>query len=466
MRKSKSDVLLEALSRNELKLFDKFLSYSLNGNAKDVLNYWNSKYSGNEDALKNRTDGSFSRKTLSDFNKQIEKFFIRINLEKDNASKMLFLSRELRRRNIYKYFERVLNYLKEAKKKTPGNNPRNRLNLLNLNFEKYLLYSSRDDYKNLYRIAKEESRITEVIISRSKLFEYFNEIYYGGKNSFSDTGLIKIKDVIANIEKNSENYKANYPNVWVLYLIYNITENFVDIDRIDSLYEYLKEKEKLISEEFLQFSYDSLFELLLRAIASGRNNTRENFYRIFLDIEKQGTLKRMIHIRPRYFPLFVAFVLESKDVSLAEKFVSEYKSKLVHTPNQEILNLCMARIEFSKGNYDKVIRLIKNMKMHDPVLYIQHKVIMLKTYYEKNEMRHIYPLNDSIKHYLKRKSLINQPANIILEFLACINKLVYAKKHKGKGLEYIESMLTDGKLFMQKKWIIEKYQQLKTTYDL
>lgn len=464
MRKYKSDILLESLNKSELSSFDKFLHYSLNGKAKDVLNYWNSRYSRNNNSIKNEPDIIFSRKILSDFTKQIEKFYIVKSLERDEPNKALFLSRELRRRNLYKYYEQVLNYLKEAKKKTPANSPRNRLNLLHLNFEKYLMYSGRNDYANLHRIATEESKITEVIICRSKLFEYFNEIYYGNKDRYSDTGLIKLKDVVNNIENRSEEFRQNYPNVWVLYLLYKITNNPVKTEIIEILFKYLQENDKNISDEFLQFSYDSLFELLLRELTTGGKNVREDFYKVFLDIEKRGTLKRLIHIRPRYFPLFTAFILESRDIFLAEKFLQDYKSKLVHSPNQDVLSLCTARIEFSKGNYDNVKKLLKNVKTHDPVLYMQNKVMMLRTYYENNELRHIYPLIDTIKHFLKRKTLSTQPLGTIKDFLYCFNKLVHAKKNHGKGLEYIESFISGDKFFMQKKWITEKYHELKELF--
>lgn len=464
MRKYKSDILLESLNESELGSFDKFLHYSLNGKAKDVLKYWNSRYSRNSNSLNNKSGIAFSRKILSDFSKQIEKFYMLKSLEKDEASKALFLSRELRRRNIYKYYEQVLNYLKEAKKKTPGNSPRNRLNLLHLNFEKYLLYSGKDDYTNLLRIAAEENRITEVIICRSKLFEYFNEIYYGNQDRYSDTGLIKLKDVVNNIENKSEEFRQNYPNVWVLYLLYKITQSQVKTEIIEILFKYLQENENNISEEFLQFSYDSLFELLLRELTTGGKNVREDFYKVFLDIEKKGTLKRLIHIRPRYFPLFTAFILESRDIFLAEKFLHDYKSKLVHPPNQDVLNLCMARIEFSKENFDNVKKLLKNVKTHDPVLYMQNKVMMLRTYYEKNEPGYVYPLIDTIKHFLKRKALNKQPLDTVTNFLYCFSKLIYAKKHHGKGLEYIEPFVSGEKFFMQKKWITEKYNELKAIY--
>lgn len=465
MKKSKSNILLEAFSKNELKSFDKFLSYCLNGKAEDIRNYWEAKYSRNKNTLNNVPAGSYSRKTLSDFNKRIEKFYILKGMEKDDTSKILFLSRELRRRNIYKYYGQVLNYLKEVKSKTPANNPRNRLNLLNLNFEKYLYYNRSDDYKNLYKTSTEENEITEIIILRSILFKYFNEIYYGGKDSFSDAGLIKIKDVITKIETNSEDFKNNYPNVWILYLLYKITENFLSAEYVNSLVEYLQENDRYIEEEFFQFSYDSLFELLTKTMASGGTNVRENFQRIFIDIEKRGILKRLNHIRPRYFPLFTAFILESKDVYLAEKFISEYKSKLINIHQNEVLNLCIARIEFSKGNYNKVMELIKDMKSNDPILYIQHKIILLKTYYEKDELRYIYTLTDTIKHYLKRKSLNNQPVSIITDFINCYNKLIYSKNHHGKGLEYIKTMISSDKFFIQKKWISEKYQELKAVYE-
>ena len=114
-KKSKSDILLEVLDKNELKSFDGFISFSLRGKSPGVLEYWNYKYSLINGKPFDNHPVFFSRKILSDFNCHLKRYLILKCLEKDTYGSKVFLSRELRRRKINKYFEQLLDDIKEIK---------------------------------------------------------------------------------------------------------------------------------------------------------------------------------------------------------------------------------------------------------------------------------------------------------------------------------------------------------------
>ena len=101
----------------------------------------------------------------------------------------------------------------------------NTLELLKLNFEEYFLFAGRHDRPNLYKNAKERMRLTEYITIHSKLSEYFNAVYFSSEKKFTDSGLIRINDVIECLERNKMYYYKNFPNIWTLYLIYSAIED-------------------------------------------------------------------------------------------------------------------------------------------------------------------------------------------------------------------------------------------------
>lgn len=461
MKKLKSEELISSLTKNELKKFDNFITYCTICRGKDVYEYWKSIYSKRTNNIKPLSKNKkFSRKTLSDFNKIIEKFFIFTSLNEDNATKLLILSREYRKRNLRKYYQKIINEMKEIKRKTPLTNPKNRLTLLNLNFEKYLLYSGCDDYQNLYKIANEENKISEITTVYSKLFEYFNRVYCRNLIDTEDESLIKIEDVIKYIEKNIENIKSNYPNIFALYLLYKILNDFGNYQNINDLLHYLNNNDKYLSEESLQFCYDSLFEFLIKYLEKGDFTLYNNFYKIFLDLETRGVLKNLIHIRPKYFPIFVGMILDSKDIKETIKFIYDNKEKVPQDYTEQVYSISIAKVEFHNKNYDKVKDILLKIKPNDFFLYLYHKTLLLKTYYEKGEYKFIYPLSDTIKHYIKRKLLTNHMATNINTFLKCVSKLSSYMKNKNTSLDFIENCIKSNQYFIEKEWVIEKYYEI------
>jgi len=460
LKKTKSDVLLQTLSKNELKSFNKFISSNLKNKSRNVLSYWHSRFSVNSVSLNTSGVIQVSRKTLSDFNKQLEKFLIISSLEKDKISGTLFLTRELRERSIEKYFEQIVSEINKLRHLKFGKGFQNTLTLLKLNFEEYLLHNSRSDEKNLHRLSKERIKLSEYIVVYSKLFEYFNDVYFSEHKNHSDSGLLTIKNVIDYVEKNKHYFTKYYPNIWTLYLIYKAIADSYDYEKIKSAIKYFRKNEEHFTDGFLQFGYSSLIKLVFTKINSGYGNAYNDFCKILFDIESSGVLKRITFIQPRNLPSFVSAALYSKNTAFAEKLVTEYNSKIIESLREQVIIICRAIIEFSKCNYSSVIRMLTNVKPRDPMLYIYCKTTLIKAYYETNAYRNIYPLIDSVKHYLQRRTDIAEISPNILKFLYYSSKLSQSKGNNRKGFELLKTKLSKENYFFDKYWTLEKMNQL------
>jgi hypothetical protein len=465
LKKTKSDVLLETLSRAELRAFNSFIKGRLNGKSRDVLDYWETKYSVSKVIVNYSEKEKVTRKTLSDFNKQLERFIINRNLEKDQFGSILYLVRELRSRNIEKYFIQLIKDMNKFRHHNFDKGYQNTLALLKLNFEEYLLHNSRSDEPNLYRTSKERVKLSEIISVYNKLFEYFNDVYYGPDNKYKDTGLLKIRDVVAYVEENSQYLKKYYPNVWTLYLIYLSLENSASYERIITAFDFFEKHEDRFTEEFLFLGYDSLLRLLFTNLNSGNTQAINEIYKILLRLESRGILKRIPHFQPRILPGFIIISLNFGNIPLAEKIVNEYRTKVIESFREQAVNISLAMIELAYGRTGKIKGLLENLKPHDPMLYIFCKSTLLKAYYERGDFKHIYPITDAFKHFLQRRTDISEIFNSASKFLYYINKLASAKKNNRKGLSDIEYSLSKENYFFQKRWITEKFNELKSSAD-
>lgn len=463
MKKTKSDVLLETFTKSELKQFNSFILCKLQGKSRDVLKYWTSKYSAKSGKISYAQKGSVSRKTLSDFNKQVERFLVFNNIEKDELGAAVSLVRELRKRNIEKYSDQLLKDISKFRHDKFKKGYQNTLALLKLNFEEYLLHNSRSDEDRMYKTTKERVKLSEIIAVYNKLFEYLNDVYFSPEKTHKDTGLVKIKDVVDYLEVNSTYIRKYYPNVWTMYLIYLTLEDSSSYERIIITLDYFEKHESRFSEEFLQFGYETLLRLIFSKMNTGSHQAFEDIYRIILKLENSGTIKNIPHFQPRILPGFVVVSLNLGNLALAEKIVNDYSLKVIESFRDQAVKVSKAMIELAKGNYDNVKELLENLKPHDPMLYIFCKSTLLKAYYENNDFKYIYPVTDAVKHFLQRRSDVTEVYSSVLKFLYYINKLTVLKKNHNKCLNDIENPLSKENYFFQKKWIIEKFNQLKSS---
>ena len=77
-----------------------------------------------------------------------------------------------------------------------------------------------------------------------------------------------------------------------------------------------------------------------------------------------------------------------------------------------------------------------------------------------NELRNIYPMTDTIKHFLQRRTELKGLADNVLRFLKYVNKLARVKKNNGKGIQNLYVLASDERLFFHRPWILEKYKEL------
>jgi len=229
---------------------------------------------------------------------------------------------------------------------------------------------------------------------------------------------------------------------------------------VDELFAYLVESENKLSDDELQSGYEALILLLIGRLNSGDINSIKEFYDIIREIYDRGILRRHEAIQSRLLPTFINIVLEFNNLDLAENLIDEFETKMDELTGKPALCLCRAMVECKKENFVKAKKLLMQEKPHGFVQYVFNKTVLIKVYYELNEYRSIYPMTDTIKHFLQRRTEMKGLADNVLRFLNYVNKLARVKKNNGKGIQNLYALAADEKLFFHRPWIIEKYKEL------
>jgi len=121
-----------------------------------------------------------------------------------------------------------------------------------------------------------------------------------------------------------------------------------------------------------------------------------------------------------------------------------------------------ARLYFFKREFDKVIEYLRDVEFDDVVYELSSKTILIKTYYELDEIAPLFSLLDSFNVFLNRhKRTIpdNRRKNYKL-LIKYVKKLLNSSYLDKRGLKKVKKEIEEASNFPDKKWVMEKVDEL------
>jgi hypothetical protein len=151
-----------------------------------------------------------------------------------------------------------------------------------------------------------------------------------------------------------------------------------------------------------------------------------------------------------------------KEFEWTQKFIREYTCKVIDYEQENMLNFGYACLNFEMGSYDKVLEYASKIKPEHFFLKYEIKGIMLRTYYELNQVESVLSLIDTSKHFLyKNRSVSDERKVPFGNFLKFLSELVKIKDEKNsRKIENVKNEILNEKILFKKKWLIEKIQEL------
>lgn len=469
LKKSKTDLLLETIQPKEFMNFERYLVSKLGRHHNtDYFNYWiwkkENNFSYRNGNPKNNTPykHTLSRKFLSDFNKLIEGYFMGVSVERDKQLKNILLLNEMRQRKVDKLFAAYLKKTKGPKKNKNIKGLISNITSLRFYFEEYILLNALSDEQGMVRVGGDICRISEVIYFQNVLFSFINTNLFVC-DIFKPC--LKSDAILQSIKENSDYYEKNHLNVYLLYLISRLIKEYKTIEDLEEVITYLNKNEKFLTPEYLKITYESLFRLTLQRININDYEELKKTFSIIRNIERKGILKKIPYLQPIVFFSMVNLSLIVEKIDFAEKFIRKYSNKLFCIPDDDVLSICKAMLDSERGKFISPKELLIKLRVRNSTLYIYSKITLLKVMYDRNELRTIMSLSDTIKHFIQRKDEINEPFKQgVSNFLSNITHLALAKRKNGWGLIQIRERFDLDKSLFQRRWVSDKLKELEKLY--
>jgi len=257
--------------------------------------------------------------------------------------------------------------------------------------------------------------------------------------------------------------KESYTNIPQIHLFSNIIKSFYKNDF--SSVAALKEQFSQHLNKFNQYEkYDTLHALIRMNYANHFAGV-ETAAREMFELNKFAAENMLViedgFIESEYFKVIVDVGCTVSEIEWTENFITQFSDYLKPEFKEYNLALCNSLIEFEKGNYEKVLENIAQVKFENIVHANQIKSLQLQCYYELDDYDDLFHnLIRSFSSFLKRDKQLSQNFIVPFEtFIKYCNKL-YLEKHSVKASKNnLFEEISGLQSVIKKRWLLKKAQE-------
>jgi hypothetical protein len=490
MKDTKLIELLKNLNKDELKEFEKFVSSPYFSRGRDVLpllkslkvfypEFKDEKLTDNfliKNLFKEKksdADKNYSLlKTLtSELFKLGKEFLAYSEFSNDQNRKNFYLLNQLRKKKLYKEFEKEYKTSAEYEQKNDTGNSEDFLN-------KYFLYLSLAEYSvetGDFKQAYESIFMTaeySAIVTLIRAFR-LTEMKEVSKNFCRiETGFNLAEFLIENLDEEKFikgieiNEKKYFPLIKISYLIHKMTA-----ERRDNSH-YFKLKKLFFTHLDLMGQSEKymLFGIMGSYCISMLDDYNKDEFRneLFEIYEKSIELNAYKWRQEDDFPLslfrnIVLTATGNDKLEWLENFILKYSGELnfMHRDNMKYYSL--AYLFFSGNNYEKALENLIKVKYDFFLFKSDVRNLYIRIYYEMDHTEQCYSVLDSMKHYLNTTKDLNEFfKKRFFNFVKYSSELLRMKVTENySNASLLKKRIENEEHVELRRWLIAKAQELE-----
>ena len=466
MQKSVLAEIIRSLSRKEMRDIHKWLQSPAHNQRQDVIrlfDFLGKNLSTDDDGAEKEKawkavfpgepyDDAYIRQVMYFLLKAIEEFLVFEDFTADKVRYQLSLTRIYRKRKLEKAYKQAHRLGSESLDKQ---SLRNGFYLLNKFFfeqeeHEHRMAITQNAPANLQETAdalekwfiEERLRISKDMLAHHRIYQ---------KISYNH-GLLEEALTYTNRNKMLEE-----PAIAVYYFTY--------MALIDPSEEtYFEKLEHFILTEMQRFEQSevrTLYRAALNYCTAKVNQGNLEYCRKALKFYRQGLDTGILiennEITRYIFSNAVAFAMKIGEFDWAEKFIEQYQQYLEEKERKGTVNFSLARLYFEKGDYDKAQRYLVEFEYDDMLQNIVAKTMLLKVYYEQDELDAFESLLESLRIYLQRKEALDPARKAAYKnLISLMKKLLHLNPYSKAQTERLRNLVETTNPLMERDWLLRQ----------
>ncbi|HMS34880.1 MAG TPA: hypothetical protein PKC91_12425 [Ignavibacteria bacterium] len=474
---------LRSFTKDEFRQFEKFAASPFFNNGRNYIPFLNELKKHHPD-FENRNDSlkpdsiykkiypgkNFNKQVMWNLVSQLEKlameFILQTALKNNRRIRFVLMFDELSKRNldkhIFKETESAEKYVSSLKYGIDYFNT------------KWVLENNKAGYWNSVQGRQDKSYegtvksteylllsfLAELSIQVSDL-KILNIMYNTGEELNSAIEFVKsldFKKLVEAVKKNKNKYAA------VINFYYNKIMCTIDENEESYFFEmkkYFDANYKLFDAEEQSNTVISLANYCAHKMRLGEKKYLKILFEINkFRLEKEIGAYQNGRINKALYHQIIRNALSLGEIKWAERFVSEYTSKLKREHQKTMNALAMGYICYAKKNYSESLEFLNKVEFIDIRDKLHVRILSAKAYFELNKSELLYYYIDSSKHFIGNNALIeNTTKEAYMKFFNYLKRLLTLKETPDKfRLKELKADLELDKVLRlrHKRWLMGK----------
>ncbi len=403
---------------------------------------------------------TYSQRLIEDF-LTIEKFQSR-----EHWTSILLLE-NLRQRKIYSLYEKRL-------KKVSKNMEHQTLSNRVLLFDHYLLSAEKFDYYDGIGKRQEDDSFQE----KQNALDYFYlaekfkdacEKQFRSKALNVDYRSRLLESAVAEVEAHQEEY-SQVPSIYMYYKFYLMLSRERELQYYFDAYDFLTtHEESFLRGELIQL-YNYLQNYCIEKINEGQSDFLKEVFKLYQSQLQNGLLIEDGYLSEWHYKNIVTTGIRLNELPWVHKFIEAYKKTLHPKSEENAYRFNLASYYHANGQYDEVLDLLTKVEYSDQRYNLGAKALLLRTYYELDELEPLVSLHHSFRQYLLRNKIMSDGMrkgyyNLFKITKRCAlvrsNRGFYGTDRYKKELRQLEKMLENAPAVFNRSWLEEIFNSLK-----
>lgn len=137
-----------------------------------------------------------------------------------------------------------------------------------------------------------------------------------------------------------------------------------------------------------------------------------------------------------------------------EDFIKQFAPKIERQHRRNYQDFILAKLHFARRNLDQAQTLLQNVEYEDVFLNLDAKVLLLKIYFENNEMEVLDSFISSFQRFLQRKKGLGYHRENYLNTLQFTRRLISLNPYDKKEKEALKMEIEGTKALGEKEWFL------------
>lgn len=468
MKKSRLIHIFRTFNKKEIRLLRKWVESPAHNQRKDVLMLFeylvtNEHFLSDKHIEKEKVFGKvYSRETYDDAKmrqviffllKVVEEYLIYQEALSSEVRTKLSLAKAYRKRGLGKAFEKTTTISKKLNYNQSYRNEIFHQNQFDIEQEQYL-FLEKQAKRNIPMNLQEVSDALDISYLAGKLRQCclmiaHQKVYKAGYK------MGMMEEVLSYVEKNK--LVDDVPAIAIYYYIFNLS-------RQQDSFQKLKKEIQLNSALFPSAEIRDIYLMAINFCIGKMNLGERDYIREAFEMYKLGFEKKILiekeNLTRWTFLNVIMIAVRLKEYVWAENFIESHQKYVLEKYREGFVNYTLAILNYEYKNYSKAIDFLNRSEYDDIVISLTAKGVLMKIYYEQDELDLLDALLESTRTYMQRKKVMGYHKTAFKNLISYARKLVKVNPYDKEEIHILKKEVESVHPLSEKPWLLAQLDKM------